>query len=148
MKHKIIILLLVFTVAIAGCKTKTDIIENNKYEGDTAKNISMVIKENTLTEVSATVIIKDNSGNKNGYSKYCEIYKRENDEWIKLNFIHDSVSITTENYIVDEDNTLELVQNWEGLYGKLIPGEYKLVKYATNLFDNSKVSISTNFVIK
>ncbi len=148
MKKVIIIIMIV--LIITGCKSgsKPENIIINKYQGDTANNITLNIKEGTLTPTSAVVIIKDNSGVKNAYTNGFGLYKKQNSDWIQLDFINDNIVITTENHFVDENNTLEFKINWENSFGVLSPGEYKLVKYATNL-ENNKISyFSTDFIIE
>lgn len=54
----------------------------------------------------------------------------------------------TRLYLVDENGNLELNQNWQDIYGELANGEYKLVKYVTNLENNTYSTISVNFDIE
>ncbi len=56
---KIFILMPLLIVIITGCRKEVENIPRKKYEGDTAKNVTMTIKEGTLTNKSATVIIED-----------------------------------------------------------------------------------------
>lgn len=143
---KEIITIIIIMILLTGCKTKN--ININKYQGDTTNNISLNIKKDSLTATSAIVIIKDSSGEKNGYTNSFTLYKKQNNDWVQLDLINDNLSITTENYLVDENNTLEFKINWEKSYGVLSPGYYKLVKFATNLDNNKSYSFSADFTIE
>ena len=106
----------------------------------------MSIKDNSLTESQATVIITDNTGNDNTYSISFRLDKKVNNKWKKLKVINSDYGFNEIGYKVDENNKLELVQYWEHIYGKLDKGDYRLVKSILN--SNKKVYFSTEFTIK
>lgn len=96
------------------------------YEGN---EIIMTIKEGTLTKTKATIIIKDTKKEKNSYGMDFRIEKKENGLWRILEPNKDNYGFHSMAYYVDENNELELVQNWEYIYGELEQGHYRLVKY-------------------
>lgn len=59
---------------------------------------------------------------------------------------------TLELYRVEENGKLEMEQKWEHSYGKLAPGEYKLVKTCfksdRDSYKEPKDTVSVDFVIK
>lgn len=85
MKRKFTILLL--CLLLAGCSKTAKIDKTRSYEKDTAQNITMTIKEGTLTNNSATVIIKDLSGQKNYFGEDFVLYKKKNNKWYYLKTI-------------------------------------------------------------
>jgi hypothetical protein len=92
----------------------------------------MQIKEGSLTQTKAIVIIEDLNVNKYVYGQEFFIEKKENDNWIRLSPVGD-YGFNEIGYLIGEDNTLEMVQDWSKVYGVLEKGKYRLVK---NVFDN------------
>lgn len=92
------------------------------------EDVTLSIKEGTLTKSGATFIITDLSDEENVYGEGYIIEKKIGEEWIELKPIIDNYGFNMIGYLVDENNTLELDHNWEWLYGKLDSGEYKLIK--------------------
>ena len=149
MKDKLdkIIIVLVVILLIIGLLVKTkNNSKDNILDFKEPSNITMSIKDNSLTESQATVIITDNTGNDNTYSISFRLDKKVNNKWEKLKIINSDYGFNEIRYKVDENNKLELVQNWEHIYGKLDKGDYRLVKSILN--SNKKVYFSTEFTIK
>lgn len=149
MKDKLdkIIIVLVVILLIIGLLVKTkNNSKDNILDFKEPSNITMSIKDNSLTESQATVIITDNTGNDNTYSISFRLDKKVNNKWEKLKVINSDYGFNEIGYKVDENNKLELVQNWEHIYGKLDKGDYRLVKSILN--SNKKVYFSTEFTIK
>lgn len=104
-----------------------------------AENIAMKIKDGSLTNTGATVIITDLSGNENLdlISKEFKIDYKKNNKWYKLESkIKNEVTVMTgENVVDNKDNTYTQEINWERYYGKLDKGHYRIVKEVkTNLY--------------
>ncbi|MCM1053617.1 MAG: hypothetical protein NC483_06570 [Ruminococcus sp.] len=145
---KILILSLLLIAIITGCGKETNDNPRAKYEGDTAENVTMRIKEGTLTDGSATVIIEDlNINNKeNIYGKEYILYEKVGDEWFYMTPIVKTAWELNE-YHVNNDNLLEFEIDWEWLYGKLKPGEYKLTKGIFSESERESYSFSVDFAI-
>lgn len=90
--------------------------------------ITMSIKDGTLTSRRATLVIVDTSNNKHLFGSWYRIDKKENDEWRELDTIIRDYAFTSIGYSVDDNGKLELEVDWEWLYGELGDGEYCLVK--------------------
>lgn len=121
--RKIFFVIFIMTIcAITGCQN------NQMYD---LNDINMRIKEGTLTNHSATIIIVDNSKKNNTYGEWFRIDKKENGKWKKLKIINDSF-FNSIAYKIDENNELELEHNWESIYGKLSSGNYRLIKEVNN----------------
>ncbi len=144
---KIFILTLLLIVIITGCRKEIENVPREKYEGDTAKNVTMKIKEGTLTNESATVIIEDLSGKNNTYGEEFRLYKKIGNDWIYLYPKVDNLMWNLIGYGVNENNILELKTSWHCYWGKLSPGEYKLVKDAVPEDENANYTFSVDFTI-
>lgn len=105
---------------------KNDDEEINK-ELNEVDNVSMIIKEGTLTKVGATVIITDLNEEKYEYGEPFRIDVKESNIWKKLEITGNGAFVLPA-YMVDESNQLELNQNWTNIYGELKKGIYRLVK--------------------
>ena len=104
-----------------------------------AENITMKIKEGSLTNTGATVIITDLSGDENVdlINRKFKIDYKKNDKWYRLESkIKNEVTVmTTDNVMENGDNTYTQEINWERYYGKLDKGHYRIVKEVkTNLY--------------
>lgn len=111
------------------------------------EGVSMKIKEGTLTNVGATIIITDTSGRDNIYGNPYHIEKLENGKWIKRKILIDNLAWTMQGYHVDENNTLEFKINWESIYGKLEKGTYRIVKDTSEPGEEPNHYITTEFTI-
>ena len=112
-------------------------------EKDLNDIVNMYIKEGSLTDTSAIIIIEDKNPNRIVYGSgfYIEKYSNENNSW-------DSVDVTGENYAfnamayyVDNDGILEMKQDWAHIYGSLSKGIYRLVK---DVFFESDIPVDEN----
>lgn len=133
MKEKIFfsIILLVTLISITGCNNDNPIV---------LKDITIEIKEDSLTSTGATIIITDLSKNNNSYGDWYRIDKKINDKWKELKSEQSWFNLP--GYYVDENNKLELKVDWEAMYGRLDNGEYRLVKEVNNKY------IACEFIIK
>lgn len=145
MKNKLlsILLLSILCFSLIGCGIKEDSKLNEE------EDISMIIKEGTLSRTGATVIITDVSGKDNVYGQEYRIDKKENGKWKELDVIVEGdYGWNLIGYSVGEDNKLELEQNWEWLYGSLEDGEYRIVKSTSEPSEETKYYFSAEFTIK
>ena len=97
-----------------------------------AENIAMKIKDGSLTNTGATVIITDLSGNENVdlINRKFKIDYKKNEKWYRLEskIKHEVTVMTGENVVDNKDNTYTQEINWERYYGKLDKGHYRIVK--------------------
>ena len=94
--------------------------------------MSMTIKEGTLTNRGCTIIIKDESEDKEIFGEEYRIDVFENNEWKQAEIIlKENYGWNLMGYLVGEDGTREMKINWEWLYGELKPGHYRIVKHIT-----------------
>ena len=107
----------------------------NEYKVENIDGITMTIKEGTLTNTSATIIITDTTNNENIYGSYYRIDKYEFNNWKVLDItFKGNYAWTSIGYLVDKDNKLEMDMNWLELYGELDKGTYRIVKKVNNKY--------------
>ena len=126
---KIILIVLIFGGLIYYLNSLNNakvtlIKDNNEY---TLKNVTMNIKENTLTKSGATIIITDNNKVKYTYLKYYKLEKRIDHIWYELKPSGD-VLFDEMGYLVDDNNELEMDIDWSKTYGNLTSGKYRIIK--------------------
>ena len=109
-----------------------DIIDRS-YE---VLGVSMKVKDNTLTNTGMVVIIEDLNDEKYTYGELFHIEKKEGDKWVELTPITDDYGFNEIGYLVGDDNTLEMKQEWFNIYGYLYSGKYRLVK---NVYNDSEI---------
>mgnify|MGYP001861189719 FL=1 len=94
----------------------------------TLKNVTMDVKDGSLTRNGVTVIITDTNKEHYSYDEWYRIDKFEVDGWQELEPITDDYAFTDIAWLIGEDNTLEDKVDWSDLYGELEDGRYRLVK--------------------
>lgn len=94
----------------------------------TLKNVTMDVKDGSLTRNGVTVIITDTNKEHYSYGEWYRIDKFEVDGWQELEPITDDYAFTDIAWLIGEDNTLEDKVDWSDLYGELEDGRYRLVK--------------------
>lgn len=120
-----IILFLSCLITLAGCNKKEQYNESN-YEITTIENVSIDIYDISLT--GATLIIKDMNKEPYVYGEWYVLQKEENGKWYNLETIIDDYGFNEMGYLVDENNEVKFIINWEWLYGKLPQGCYRILK--------------------
>ncbi len=140
---KIILIVLIFGGLIYYLNSLNNakvtlIKDNNEY---TLKNVTMNIKENTLTKSGATIIITDNNKVKYTYLKYYKLEKRIDHIWYELKPSGD-VLFDEMGYLVDDNNELEMDIDWSKTYGNLTSGKYRIIK---RIYDGEYKYFSVEF---
>ncbi|MBD9105571.1 hypothetical protein EGW03_03755 [bacterium] len=121
---KIILLAGIILGIIIYCVLKN----NNNTISDiktTENDVSLSIKENTLTTSSATLILKNNSNTEIQYGNSYEIEIKHNKKWYKLD---GEMYFTLPLFFLEPKKTVELEVNWEDGYKKLKKGTYRIIK--------------------
>ena len=140
---KIILIVLIFGGLIYYLNSLNNakvtlIKDNNEY---TLKNVTMNIKENTLTKSGATIIITDNNKVKYTYEEYYKLEKRIDHIWYELKLSGD-VLFNEMGYLVDDNNELEMNIDWSKSYGNLTSGKYRIIK---RIYDGEYKYFSVEF---
>lgn len=116
----------------------TLIKDNNEYN---LKDVTMKLKENTLTNSGATIIITDNNEIKYTYEEYYKLEKRIDHVWYELKPSGD-VIFNEMGYLVDDNNELEMDIDWSKTYGNLTSGKYRIIK---RIYDGEYKYFSVEF---
>ncbi len=122
-----VLVLLIVILALIICFKPREIKNLNL-----AENITMEIKDGSLTNTSATVIITDLSGDESVdlTNKEFKIDYKKSGKWYRLESkIKNEVTVrTSDNTMENGDNAYTQEINWEKYYGKLDKGHYRIVK--------------------
>lgn len=108
------------------------------------ENVKLEIKEGTLTNTGATVIITDKNKNPYGWGVPYFIEIEEDGLWTEVQDLY-RISWIEIAYELDENGQYEQEINWEKFYGKLKPGNYRLGK---NVYDNGYINFYVEFTIE
>lgn len=137
----IISVLTIFT--ITGCTNK-DLGSKSKLDIKDDQ-VSMKVKEDTLTSSSATFIITNHTDGSFSYGEPYHLEKKVDGTWYilepdeELNFILPA-------YQLDAHLSIEKNYNWEYGYGKLDKGDYRLVISVFN--EKEDIHIAAEFTIE
>ena len=129
MKKTILTILLcgVMVLGMTGWgKQKNEFDIGNKSDIKISQNdVIMTIKEGTLTNKSATLVLTNNSDKNFQYGNTYEIEIKKDGEWHKIN-VELNFDIPAFPLSSKESKKIEL--NWENGYGKLAKGTYRIIK--------------------
>lgn len=134
MKRKIGTILLcgLTLLCLVGCETKREYDFGPKsYIGEKSdieivkSDVSLAIKDGTLKNTGATVVLTNNSDKDFYYGNPYSIQIKKDGEWHKINV---ELSFTLPLYYLKAKEAKELVLNWEDGYGQLDIGEYRIIK--------------------
>lgn len=89
------------------------------------KWISLSIKENTLKNTGATLVLKNDSDVDVIYGNPYEIEIKKDGKWHKIQVM---IDFTLPAYYLKSKETKEIELNWENGYGKLPKGDYRIIK--------------------
>ena len=129
MNRKILITLLcgVMIFSITGCvqnKNKFEIGEKSNIE-IVEKEVTLSVKENTLTNTGVTLILKNDSNVDVQYGNPYEMELKKDGEWYKINV---ELNFTLPAFTLKSKETKEIKLNWENSYGHLAKGKYRIIK--------------------
>ena len=151
MKHIILIALVCIGVVLGmtGCgKSKKEFDIGNKSDIKISQNdVIMTIKEGTLTNKSATLILTNNSDKNFQYGTPYEIEIKKDGEWHKIN-VELNFTMPAFQLSARENNEIEI--NWENGYGKLEKGTYRIIKGIDYEYEEGKYkpfNIAVEFTI-
>lgn len=142
MRKKIWIIVGILIVVIGITAISIWLIQSNKQRMNQVAGVSIKVKEGTLTNTGATIIITDTTDKNYSYGEPYRIDKKENGKWKEAPKVIEDAFFNMPAYYPDENNEIVREINWEWIYGKLKPGTYRFVT------DASDEKISVSFVIK
>ena len=114
-------------LGMTGCgKSKKEFDIGNKSDIKISQNdVTMTIKDGTLTNSGATLILTNNSDKKFQYGNPYEIEIKKDGEWHKINV---ELYFTMPAFQLSARENKEIEINWENGYGKLAKGTYRIIK--------------------
>ena len=151
MKKTILTILLcgVMVLGMTGCgKQKNEFDIGNKSDIKISQNdVIMTIKEGTLTNKSATLVLTNNSDKNFQYGNTYEIEIKKDGEWHKIN-VELNFTLPAFHLLPKESKEIEL--NWENEYGKLSKGTYRIIKGINYEYEEGKYksfNVAVEFII-
>src|SRR5574344_92094 len=111
-------------IKILGIQVYNDFTKslNVTVTANTVENVSMSIKEGTLTNTGATIIITDTNTTKHGFDEWFRIDKKTDNGWEETKIINYDYTVNAIAYTIGENGVAELKVNWKDLYGELEKG--------------------------
>ena len=136
-------------LGMTGCgKQKNEFDIGNKSDIKISQNdVIMTIKEGTLTNKSATLVLTNNSDKNFQYGNPYEIEIKKDGEWHKINV---ELNFTMPAFQLSARENKEIEINWENGYGKLAKGTYRIIKGIDYEYEEGKYksfNIAVEFTI-
>ena len=139
MKKTILTILLcgVMVLGMTGCgKQKNEFDIGNKSDIKISQNdVIMTIKEGTLTNKSATLVLTNNSDKNFQYGNPYEIEIKKDGEWHKINV---ELNFDMPAFPLSSKESKEIQLDWENGYGKLAKGTYRIIKGINYEYEEGK----------
>lgn len=135
----IMVIAVILFIGIVGCSKRYD--PKDKTNVNIVKEqVTMSIKENTLTKESATLIIKNNSKENIVYGYPFTVEQKINDKWEDVNL---ELAFVLPAFSLKSNESVEMEVNWGRVdeenrpgYKELKPGMYRIVKEFSIQNDN------------
>ena len=117
----------IMTLGMTGCgKQKNELDIGNKSDIKISQNdVIMTIKEGTLTNKSATLVLTNHSDKNFQYGNPYEIEIKKDGEWHKINV---ELYFDMPAFQLSAKESKEIELDWENGYGKLAKGTYRIIK--------------------
>lgn len=139
---KKIIAIIICLLLLVGCAKENKESTEKKDETLKITNVTMSIKEGTLSKSGATIVISDlNEKESYLYGDDFRLEINKDGKWEKLNTIVEEYGFNDINYIKDSEKKVELPINWSWLYGNLNPGKYRIIKNVKVKKDNEIIPV-------
>ena len=152
MKKAILTILLcgVLVLGMTGCgKSKNEFDIGNKSDIKVSQNdVIMTIKDGTLTNKSATLVLTNNSDKNFQYGNPYEIEIKKDGEWHKINV---ELDFNLPAFHLSSKESKEVELNWENGYGKLAEGTYRIIKSIDYEYEEGKYetfNVAVEFTIE
>ena len=139
MKKTILTILIcsIMVLELTGCgKSKNELDIGNKSDIKISQNdVTMTIKEGTLTNKSATLVLTNNSDKNFEYGNPYEIEVKKDGEWHKINV---ELDFTMPAFQLSAKESKEIELDWEYGYGRLAEGTYRIKKVINYEYNGGK----------
>ena len=152
MKKKLLIIFLcgVMALGVTGCgKQKNELDIGDKSDIKVSQNdVIMTIKEGTLTNKSATLVLINYSDKNFQYGSPYEIEIKKDGEWHKINV---ELYFNMPVFQLSAKESKEIELDWENGYGKLTEWTYRIIKEIDYEYEKEKYetfNVAVEFNIK
>ena len=139
MKKRLLIIFLcgVMALGVTGCgKQKNELDIGDKSDIKVSQNdVIMTIKEGTLTNKSATLVLTNYSDKNFQYGNPYEIEIKKDGEWHKINV---KLNFDMPAFPLSSKESKEIELDWENGYGKLAKGTYRIIKGINYEYEEGK----------
>ena len=145
-----ILLCSVMIFGVTSCadyKGKNSIGNKSNIKISKTNDVVMSIKDGTLTNTGATLILSNNSDKDFSYGNPYEIEVKKNNEWHKINV---ELDFDMPAFPLSARENKEIEINWENGYGKLEKGTYRIIKGIDYEYEEGKYksfNIAVEFTI-
>ena len=147
MKRETVFVIVSFCIIVIIILASINNSGKTQAELKTIEGIEMRIKEESLTNKSATIVIANNTEIDYSTDRKYRIDKNIDGSWYKISIKEDMVT-TMESLPIFSGDSLELDLNWERCYGKFEPGKYRIVKNVTTDDNPKNYNVVVEFVIE
>ena len=134
---------------LVGCSYKNDFDIGEISDIEILnRDVELVIKEGSLSNTGAVLILKNNSDTSITYGTPYEIEINKDGKWYKINV---ELYFTMPAFELKPGEEKEIELDWEYGYGKLAKGEYRIIKdYTENVESDEykKLYVACEFVIE
>lgn len=100
--------------------------QENENFGEDEWGITLSVEN--ISPTGATVVFTQSGGNPTGELTTGSYYRVEKDGKELPYVLEGDIAWTAEAYMIMPEKTFSMEANWEWLYGKLEPGEYRIFK--------------------
>ena len=152
MKKRLLIIFLcgVMALGVTGCgKSKNEFDIGDKSDIKVSQNdVIMTIKEGTLTNKSATLVLTNHSDKNFQYGNPYEIEIKKDGEWHKINI---ELYFDMPAFQLSAKESKEIELDWENGYGKLANGTYRIIKEIDYEYEKQKYetfNVAVEFTIE
>lgn len=123
---------------ITGCSARLKVGEVSDITVSDGGSISLSVKEGTLTNVGAMLILTNGGDETITYGETYEIEIKRDAEWHRINA---KMDFTLPAYPLDPGESHEIELDWETFYGKLPKGTYRIIKEAGDIYVSAEFEI-------
>ena len=128
-KILVLVLALVMSATLfAGCTPDGEeiIFQETEIEG-------VVVNLSNITSTSAYLIIKDTNGTAHTYGEY-KIEKNVDGNWVEAYKLNENMNYVSSGSNTPTSGEVRMVITWNGIYGELPAGNYRLLKKVDSEF--------------
>ena len=143
----IVLISLILLLGVTGCGNKNDFSVGDKSTVEVVdKYVVFDLDEETLTNGSASVLLRNDSEYNVSYGTPYELEIKEDGEWHKINV---ELFFTMPLMSLEPGESIDLEFNWAESYGELAKGEYRIIKSVTvESTSPEKIYVAAEFTIK